>query len=260
MSAHKIFMDYLLALFAALMLVGCSGNSSDGARSMGRVSGAEDSIRVPDQPEKNALDRGAFQQPKNAVQLIDSAFAQYGVSSPQAAMIYGVVSATCAPGAFPTKDAGSAAHREAVAKIKEACSGFDQNSVPKPGYKYRLYVSVGKNDAEVNAMEQDALETLRSSSAIQAEAVSAAWFLIEQGAFPDQESYGVSDERLAEAFGIAQSLKSCRVIGCGPDDLVTISLCARTTCPPSANYETAVSQAYSPSQIRLVQQLRGKTF
>lgn len=260
MSGQKKLMGYSLAIFAVLMLVGCSGSSSDGARSMGQVSGAEDSIRISDQPEKNAVDRRVSQQPKNAVQLIDSAFAQYGVSSPQAAMIYGVVSATCAPGAFPTKDAGPDSHREAVAKIKKACSGFDQSTVPKPGYKYRLYVSVGKSGAEVNAMKQDAIETLRSSSAIQAEAVSAAWFLIEQGAFPDQESYGVSDEKLAEAFGIAQSLKSCRIIGCGSDDLVTISLCARTTCPPNANYETAVSQAYSPSQIRLVQQLRDKVF
>lgn len=240
--------------FATMHLAGCKNESVD------RVQSSAAKGSTSPLPPEGAIPGGALRQPENAMQLVGRAISQYGSSSPEAAMVYGIASAQCAPGAFPTKDAGPAAHRAAVAKIKEACSGFDQASLPKPSYAFKRYSPLGKNEAEIGALKQDALKTLRTSSAIQAEAISAAWFLIEQGEFPEQESYGVSDEKLAEAFGVAQSLKSCKITGCGPNDLMTLSICARTSCPPNSNYETALSQAYSPAQFRLIQQLRNKTF
>ena len=257
MSTQRFAMRTIV-LLAAFQLAGCTKDPPDAVQQAAGAATAEDSTIGGGVPTMESPASGALPRQENAAQFVSRVFTQHGAASPQAALAYGVASATCAPGAFPVTDAGSAAHRDAVARIKSACLGFDQSSLPKPSYTLNLYVAAGKNETEIAAMREDALSTLRASSSIQPEAVSAAWFLIEQGAFPEQDSYGVSDEKLAEAFGVAQSLKSCQVTGCGPNDLVTLSLCARATCPPNASYETAVSQAYSPSQFKLIQELRNK--
>lgn len=242
-----------IALGLALLIGGCGKDDGKPA------SSGLDSLpgQVPASRADEAPSSPARVEQTSALDTVMAAYETYGLNDPRSYDAYTIAMAACEDGRGFSVDNVPPQQADATLRLQKMCEGFSSDNLQKPTARIKSFsVPANATPAQKAAIVAEAkAAVLNRGAQSRLESIGAAMLLTELGEFPGQDTYGVDRAELLSAYGVASTLRQCRLTGCGPNSYQAVVMCRSNPCDASRGYEGAVRQIHSPQQMQLIERL-----